>query len=197
MVFWRRLLERSTGRADRDLDRDYALGPGDEQQGAGLPPEEARYAALRAFGNTTFVKEDTHKVWGLISVERLAQDIRYALRMMRRGPGFTMVAVLTLAIGIGANTAIFSLIEALLLRSLPVREPQQLVQLRMLGGRPLPDYDFSYPLVRALGDQDEIFDGLCGFSETATFNIGPSDAPERAGGLWVTRSSRQPWFRSG
>jgi hypothetical protein len=101
----------------------------EEQQESGLSPEEAGYATRRAFGNTTLVKEDARAVWSLGSLERSVRDVKYGARALRKSPGFTVVAVLTLALGIGANTAIFSAIDALMLRPLPFSDPDQLVRI--------------------------------------------------------------------
>jgi putative ABC transport system permease protein len=105
------------------------------------------------------------------------QDFRYAARMLRKNPGFTITAVLSLALGIGANTAIFSLIDALLLRMLPVRDPQQLVQITLTVAGQRTD-SFSYPAVRALQEQADVFSSLCGFSP-AVINAGTRDSRQR------------------
>lgn len=109
----------------------------EERRGLGLSPEDARYAALRELGNLTRVQEDTRAVWGWTILEQLGQDVRYALRTIAANRLFTVLVVLSLGLGIGANTAIYSFVDALLLRPLPVSDPESLVVLNWhaKGGR--------------------------------------------------------------
>ena len=93
----------------------------------GMMPEEARRAAFLKFGNPTLVQEDTRAVWNPIWLEQLLQDLRYGWRMLRRSPGFTAVVIITLYLGIGLNTAVFSVIRAALLRPLPYPNAERLV----------------------------------------------------------------------
>jgi predicted permease len=147
---------------ERELRSDLELEE-EEQQENGLPPEEARYAARRTFGNPTLIREQTHETWGWAPFERLAQDLHYALRQLRRSPGFTLTAVLILALGTGAVTAVFSLIDAALLRMLPVENPQQLVQFKTVSPAFPEDDAFSYPSFQALKKQTQVLAGALAF----------------------------------
>ncbi|HEY6291790.1 MAG TPA: ABC transporter permease [Terriglobia bacterium] len=120
----------------------------------GMPPQDARYAALRQLGGVEQIKEECRDMRRVNYIEGFLQDVRYGLRLLRKSPGFTAVAVLTLSLGIGANTAIFGVIDAVMLRDLPVRSPQALVQLSTVG--PYGVSSFSYPGYRRFRDGNDV-----------------------------------------
>src|SRR5213079_16317 len=141
-------------RLDQDLDeelRAHLEMRAADNLAAGMSPEQARQEAQKRFGNTALLKEDTREVDIVGWLEEAARDFRHALRMLLRNPGFTVVAVLTLGLGIGANTAIFSLIDAVLLETLPVTHPEQLVLLRWESPHVVTD-SLPYPTFAQLRD---------------------------------------------
>jgi macrolide transport system ATP-binding/permease protein len=125
----------------------------------GMSLEEARYAARRMFGGVDQIKEVYRDRRGVPVVETTLQDLRFAIRVLRRSPVYTSVVVLTLAIGIGANTAIFSLVDAVLIKMLPVRNPEQLVAINTFNQRGERN-NFSYPLFEQLRDGTQTFEGV-------------------------------------
>jgi predicted permease len=161
-----------------------------ENRAAGMSPEAARAAARRAFGSVAMAQERTRAAWSVRWLEVLSQDIRYALRTLRKAPGFTAVTVLTLALGIGANTAIFTLLDQILLRRLPVPDAHQLVLLSTEG----PHYGdnsgihvLSHPMYRDFRDQNQVFSGM--FARyAARLNLIADGKPERVTGELVSGS---------
>src|SRR6266446_5123136 len=130
----------------------------EENLAAGMSAEEARDAARRTIGGLAQIKEQCRDTRRLNFVGDLAQDLRYALRILRKSPGFTAAAVLSLALGIGINTAVFSLINAVLLKALPVKNPEQLVVFNHRN-------DISYPMYQDLRDGNTLLSGLlCRFT---------------------------------
>ncbi|HTV54010.1 MAG TPA: ABC transporter permease [Terriglobia bacterium] len=182
MKFWWLRLPRR-GR-EEDLERElrsHIEAEAEEQAGTGVAPEEARYAARRALGNTTQIKGAVRMAWGFQCLETLLQDARYGLRQLRRDPGFTTVAVLSLALGIGANALVFSVVNALLLRPLPVANPGQLVFLENKDYGP----GQSFPNYLDLRDRNRTFAGLAGY-RISPMELETSSGAQRIWGYLAT-----------
>jgi hypothetical protein len=111
---------------ERELESDLELEE-EEQRERGLPPEEARHAALRAFGNPTLIREQTRSIWSWNGLEDLLRDLRISVRTLFRSPGFSVIAVLVMALCIGAATSLFTVVRSVLLRPLPFRDQDRLV----------------------------------------------------------------------
>ncbi len=143
-----------------------------ERTERGEAVDEAKRAARREFGNVELVKEVARDTWGWRRVEEFVEDVRYGLRMLSKKPGFTAVAVLTLALGIGANTAIFSFVNAVRLRELPVKDPQQLVFPRIISLEGSGS-EFAYREFEEIRGRSQSFSGVFAFDTTrflASFN---------------------------
>src|SRR5882724_10049248 len=141
----RSLFRRKAVEAELDEELQFHLQHQIELQIArGVPPEEARHAAMRVVGGLPQIKEECRDMRKVNLVENLMRDLRYAGRTFKRSPGFTAIAVLSLALGIGANPAIFSLIDAVLLKSLPVTRPQELTVLTPVSREGKRGSGFSY-----------------------------------------------------
>ena len=158
----------------------------EELVASGMSRKEAAAAARRAFGNVTLAKEHSREVWRWPSLEDFLTDIRFALRMLRNNPGFTSVAVLTLALGIGANTALFSVIDAVLLRPLPFRDPARLVAVRSVDIKDATQGgEISYPAFLDWRSQSHSFEAMSVWNTTSLTYTG-GDLPESVRGAVVS-----------
>jgi putative ABC transport system permease protein len=193
---WRRLLSLLRRRRyEREMEEEmrFHLEMQIEQNlEAGMATEEAHYAAERQFGNQTWLKEVSREMWSLNSIEALIQDLRYGARMLMKSPGFTFVAVLTLALGIGANTAIFSVVNGVLLRALPYYEPERLVM--VWGHRPilqaqigLEDFPVAVADFVDWRNQNQVFEQMAAMW-TPRMNLTGGGEPESVVGLRASAS---------
>ena len=154
---------------------------------SGLPLREAKRRARLEFGGMDQLKEEHRDARGVNFIETLLQDARYGLRILARTPVITSVAILSLALGIGANTAIFSMMDAVLLRLLPVRNPEELVQVRIRTARSGSEMNgyFTNPLWQELRDRQDVFSNTFAWSETR-FDLAQGGAVQYANGLWAS-----------
>ncbi|HEY3742652.1 MAG TPA: ABC transporter permease [Bryobacteraceae bacterium] len=190
---WLRYLRRD--RRTRELGDEiesYIAITVDENIAAGMTREQATDAARRKFGNTTLVKEKVRDMNSLTWLEDAWNDLRHGARLLRLSPGFFAVATLSLALGIGANTAIFQLLDAVRLRTLPVAQPQQLAQVQMEDNEHCCDGSFStshpdlsYALWEQIRDHQQAFSGIFAFAD-ARFNLAERGEVRKAEGLMVS-----------
>jgi predicted permease len=172
------------GRFDRDLEEEMRLHlelQAEANREAGMDAEEARYAARRRFGNPTLLRETSAETWGWRWIERLMQDLAYALRILRKDPGFTTVGIVSLALGIGVNVAIFTFINALVLRPIPVPEPSRLVSVYHqvnAGLSPSSYQDYAY-----YRDHSTIFSGMLAYLRLPMILLTGSDSEKVSGEL--------------
>ena len=174
----RSLLRPTETEADLDKELSFHVDMLTEHHlRAGMAPGEARRAALSEFGSIAQVKDNVRDTWLSRVVEALVHDVRYGARNLRRNPGYGAMVIITMALGIGANTAIFSLLDSVMLRSLPVHEPHRLV---MLGG------SWTNPVWEQIrGRQDRFSDGAFAWS-TSRFDLAAGGESDYVNGIWET-----------
>ena len=162
---------------DQDI-REHIETETQDNIARGMSPEDAHYAAMRKFGNVTRVKEETREVWISVWLEQLLQDVRFALRTLRKNPGFALTAIFTLALGIAANVIVFGVLQALVLRPIDIPHPDRVMTLEPTNKD--RGIFFAYPEVRDVRDMNSVF------SAVAADTI-------RSFGLEANGSTRQVW----
>jgi predicted permease len=177
LSLWRR--RRREDELEEEIQSHLQMAIRDRME-RGESAEEAELAARREFGNVGMIKETTRGMWGFGALETIWQDLRYGARMLLKQPGFTLVSVITLALGIGANTAIFSLVNSALLRPLAVAQPERLARIYLRGSQ-----GTSFPNYRDLAAGNQTFSELAGHA-VMQLNLGRGEAMTRVGGELVT-----------
>src|SRR5277367_2954180 len=140
MTWWKRHSDRLEAEIQTHIDFETQ-----ENIEAGMSPEEARHAAMRKFGNVLVAKDKSRDVWGWVWLERLLQDVRYALRGFRKNSGFTAVALLSLMLGIGTSIALFSVVYGVLIAPYPYAKPNEIWAPAVLGPNETPQFWHAYP----------------------------------------------------
>jgi predicted permease len=176
--------ERDESRLRDEIEEHLTLQTAENMK-AGMSPEEARRQAVLTFGAVEAIKEDYRDTQGLPFLDHLVTEVRHALRSLRKSPGFTAVAVITLALGIGANTAIFSLVDRLLVRPLPVRNPEQLVIVADRSTtRPQP-FMWNHRMWSEIQRRPELFDSTLGYFYSR-LNLASGGETNFVSGLYVS-----------
>jgi predicted permease len=189
---WRRFFRRRFWDEERTRELEsYLEQETDDNIARGMRPDEARYAARRKLGNVTRIREEIYRMNTIGFLETSWQDMRFGARLLRLNPGFTAVALLSLGLGIGANTAIFQLLDAVRLRTLPVKDPQELAEIQIderrnatgsfTGGRPM----LTNPLWEQIKGRQQAFSGMFAWGG-ARFNLAQAGEARYAQGLWVS-----------
>jgi hypothetical protein len=192
MTLWRRLFDNRARDLDEEIRSHLRMAIQDLID-RGESPQAARQSALREFGNVMLVKDVTYEQWRWLQWGRLCHDLRYAFRQLRKYPGLAGIAILMLALGIGANTAVFSVFNQVILRTLPVRNPNQLVVLSEKSaaeGGSLSSWGdnalyFSYPAYLSMRDGTHTLEGL---SATAfdSVNLATGDSADNVIAEFIT-----------
>jgi predicted permease len=191
---WTRFLRRGRWDAERAQELEAHLQiETDENVARGMPPDQARWAAERKLGNALRIREEIYEMNTLGILDALWQDLRFGFRLLRRTPGFTVVAVLSLTLGIGANTAIFQLLDAVRLRALPVKDPGQLVEVRLADPGPRPGNvvaryaQLTGPQWERLRADQQAFSSMLAWSPSR-FNLARGGEVRNAQGIFVSGS---------
>jgi putative ABC transport system permease protein len=191
MRLWR-FLRRKHWDRERELEIQAHLQiETDDFIARGMSPEQARHAARRKLGNLTQIREEIQEMNSLGFLETLGQDLRYAIRMLRLNPGFTLVAVLSLALGIGANTAIFQLLDAVRLRSLPVAKPAELCEVKVVspkgrsGNFPNRYGHITNAMWEQIRDRQEAFSSIFAWGDWP-FDLSQGGRVRQTEGIWVS-----------
>ena len=173
---FRGFFDRGTLEHDLGAELQFHLNEeADERRAAGLSASEAERAARRSVGNVTLAREEMRQVWNWSCLEHLRQDLRYTVRVLRRRPAFTITALLSLALGIGANTAVFSLLKAIRLDRLPVERPGEIVQIAGARGA-----STNYPTYATIRDRTRTLSTVFGSDITPPLNFWDGDIRSQA-----------------